>query len=79
MLGDQKDLPANGGPCVSTPLNASVLKAFSILRLVSPQQPEITTAIVAEALDTNTATAHRFLMTLVAAGALSSSSAGSET
>ena len=72
MLGDQKDLPANGGPCVSTPLNASVLKAFSILRLVSPQQPEITTAIVAEALDTNTATAHRFLMTLVAAGALSS-------
>ena len=55
---------------MSTPTNASVLKAFSILRLISPQQPEITTAMVASELHTNTATAHRFLTTLVAAGAL---------
>jgi IclR family pca regulon transcriptional regulator len=51
-------------------MNASVLKAFSILKLLSPQQPEITTAVVASELQTNTATAHRFLTTLVAAGAL---------
>lgn len=55
---------------MSTPTNASVLKAFSILRLISPEQPEITAAMVASELHTNPATAHRFLTTLVAAGAL---------
>jgi DNA-binding IclR family transcriptional regulator len=55
---------------MSTPLNASVLKAFSILRLITPARPEISAATVAAELGENSATAHRFLMTLEEAGAL---------
>ncbi len=55
---------------MSTPLNGSVLKAFSILHLISPEQPEISASSVASALGINNATAHRFLLTLEEAGAL---------
>ncbi len=55
---------------MATPVNASIMKAFEILRLITPQQPEITSAMVACALQTNSATAHRLLTSLVAAGAL---------
>ncbi|NQY61549.1 IclR family transcriptional regulator [Cognatishimia sp.] len=55
---------------MSTPLNGSVLKAFSILGLFSKARPEITANTVASELGTNVATAHRFLLTLEAAGAL---------
>jgi DNA-binding IclR family transcriptional regulator len=58
------------GNCMSTPLNGSVLKAFSILRLFTPARPEISATTVAAELGENTATAHRFLMTLEEAGAL---------
>lgn len=55
---------------MSTPLNGSVLKAFSILGLFTPERPEISATSVASELGTNTATAHRFLLTLEEAGAL---------
>jgi len=61
---------------VATPLNSSVLKAFEILSLVQKSQPEISTAIVTRQLGVNTATAHRFLMTLEAAGALRATKRG---
>lgn len=57
---------------MSTPLNASVLKCFEILDLISRSRPEITAAVVAEEMDLNVATAHRFLLTLESAGALRS-------
>lgn len=57
---------------MSTPLNGSVLKAFSILRLITPERPEITAATVAAECGMNTATAHRFLLTLADCGALTS-------
>ena len=55
---------------MSTPLNGSVLKAFSILRLITPERPEISASTVASEFGMNTATAHRFLMTLEESGAL---------
>lgn len=53
-----------------TPLNGSVIKAFEVLSLFSSTQPEISSAIVSERLGLNNSTAHRFLMTLEAVGAL---------
>lgn len=53
-----------------TPLNGSVIKAFEVLSLVSNTQPEISSAVVSERLGINNSTAHRFLMTLEAVGAL---------
>lgn len=55
---------------MSTPLNGSILKAFSILRLISHERPEISASIVAAELGINNATAHRFLLTLEETGAL---------
>ena len=55
---------------MSTPLNGSVLKAFTILGLFNSDRSEISAAIVASELDTNIATAHRFLLSLEEAGAL---------
>jgi DNA-binding IclR family transcriptional regulator len=62
---------------MSTPLNGSVLKAFSILRLITPERPEISAATVAAECGMNTATAHRFLLTLADCGALVSHRRGS--
>lgn len=64
---------------MSTPLNASVLKSFEILGLFSEDGPEISAATVVERLGMNTATAHRFLMTLERAGAISATSRGHYT
>ncbi|MEM7061428.1 MAG: IclR family transcriptional regulator [Pseudomonadota bacterium] len=55
---------------MSTPLNASLLKGFEILGLFSEEEPEISTATVVERMGMNTATAHRFLMSLEESGAL---------
>lgn len=57
---------------MSTPLNGSVLKGFAILGLFSQDRTEITAATVTSELSMNTATAHRFLTTLVEAGVLTS-------
>lgn len=51
-------------------LNNSVARAFAILDLFSERRPELTARDVAEALDLNAVTAHRFLRSLAAAGAL---------
>lgn len=59
-----------------TPLNNSVLKAFEILSLLDRTRPEISSAMVAEALGLNNATAHRFLLTLESTGALRSTKRG---
>jgi len=55
---------------MATPLNGSLVRGFEILNLISRERPEITTAIVVSELGLNTATAHRFLMTLESVGAL---------
>ena len=57
---------------MATPLNGSLLKGFAILKLITPERQEISAATVASELGMNTATAHRFLHTLEAAGALTS-------
>lgn len=62
---------------MATPLNSSVLKAFDILGLITPERREISAATVASELGMNAATAHRFLLTLEAAGVLSSQRRGS--
>lgn len=62
---------------MATPLNSSVLKAFDILDLITPERREISAATVASELGMNTATAHRFLLTLEAAGVLASMRRGS--
>ena len=61
---------------MATPLNNSVLKAFEILSLINVAHPEISSAILVERLGLNNATAHRFLMTLEAAGALRATKRG---
>lgn len=61
---------------MSTPLNGSLLKGFAILGLFSKERTEITTAIVTSELAINTATAHRFLTTLIEAGALTNHKRG---
>lgn len=55
---------------MSTPLNGSVLKAFSILRLFSHERPEISAVTVSTELGMTHATAHRLLLTLEEAGAV---------
>lgn len=64
---------------MGTPLNASILKGFQILDMISVQRPEITAAAVAEELGLNIATAHRFLLTLERVGALQSFRRGQYT
>ncbi len=61
---------------MATPLNASILKSFEILGLFSQQRSEITTATVVDNTSMNNATAHRFLLSLLAAGALHSTRRG---
>ncbi|WP_425964411.1 helix-turn-helix domain-containing protein [Rhizobium nepotum] len=55
---------------MATNVNFSLIKGLAILDLITEGRPEITTAIVVNELGMNTATAHRFLMTLEEAGAL---------
>ncbi|MCZ4256623.1 IclR family transcriptional regulator [Sulfitobacter sp. PR48] len=55
---------------MATPLNGSLIKAFEILDLLSEQQPQVTSAEVASALEMSHSTAHRFLNTLEEVGAL---------
>lgn len=73
LAGPQK------GSHMTTPLNGSILKGFAVLRLFSPERPEISAAIVASELGMTTATAHRFLLTLEEAGALYSFQRGKFT
>ena len=61
---------------MSTPLNASLLKGFEILSLFSEAEVEITAATVVDRLGMNAATAHRLLMTLERAGAVSATRRG---
>ncbi|WP_425964126.1 helix-turn-helix domain-containing protein [Rhizobium nepotum] len=49
---------------MATNVNFSLIKGLAILDLITEGRPEITTAIVVNELGMNTATAHRFLMTL---------------
>jgi DNA-binding IclR family transcriptional regulator/enamine deaminase RidA (YjgF/YER057c/UK114 family) len=55
---------------MGTPLNNSVIKAFDILRVFPPHATGISASQVARKLGMTTATAHRFLLTLVDVGAL---------
>lgn len=55
---------------MGTPLNNSVIKAFDILRLFTPHTNALSAAQVARRLGMTTATAHRFLLTLVNVGAV---------
>jgi len=57
---------------MATPLNSSVLKAFEILGLITADRSEISAATVASELGMNPGTAHRFLLSLEEAGALTS-------
>lgn len=57
-------------------LNNSVARAFAILDLFSEHRPELTAADVARALGLNTVTAHRFLRSLAAVGAIVAVSRG---
>lgn len=61
---------------MTSQLNGSVLKAFKILDLFAAGKSELTASETAEALGINMITAHRFLHTLVHAGALRTSSRG---
>ena len=55
---------------MSTPLNGSLIKALEILDLFSDVTTEISAKDVAQRLDMNVATAHRFLLTLEHTGCL---------
>ena len=55
---------------MSTPINLSVMKAFDALDLLSEERRELTAEVVARELRLSYATAHRFLVTLAAAGVL---------
>ncbi|NQV99546.1 MAG: IclR family transcriptional regulator [Rhodospirillales bacterium] len=61
---------------MSTPLNASLLRGFSILSLFSDQRNEISVAVVCSELNLNAATAHRFLTTLEEVGVIFSHARG---
>lgn len=61
---------------MTSQLNGSVLKAFKILDLFAAGQSELTAKETADALGINMITAHRFLHTLVQAGALRVTSRG---
>lgn len=55
---------------MSTPLNGSILKAFSILRMFTHERTEISAMTVSSELGLTHATAHRILLTLEEAGAV---------
>lgn len=55
---------------MATPINLSVIKAFDALDLLGDERPELTAETVARELRLSYATAHRFLVTLTAAGVL---------
>lgn len=61
---------------MTSQLNGSVLKAFKILDLFAAGKNELTARETADALGINMITAHRFLHTLVHAGALRATSRG---
>lgn len=61
---------------MTSQLNGSVLKAFRILELFAAGKTDLTASDVADALGINMITAHRFLHTLVHAGALRVASRG---
>lgn len=61
---------------MSTPLNTSLIKGFEILNLFSEQRLEISTGTVVEGTGMNASTAHRFLLSLEASGALRSTRRG---
>jgi len=61
---------------MTSQLNGSVLKAFKILDLFAAGTSELTAKETADALGINMITAHRFLHTLVHAGALRTTSRG---
>jgi DNA-binding IclR family transcriptional regulator len=55
---------------VASQLNNSVIRGFAILDLFTPDRPQLSSGEVASALGMNNVTAHRFLKSLEAAGAL---------
>lgn len=55
---------------MATPLNNSVVKAFAILDLFDDRREEVTAGEVAQLLDLNAITSHRFLKTLTGLGVL---------
>ena len=55
---------------MTTPINNSVVKAFDILRVFTDVDTELSTNEIAKRAGINTATAHRFLITLEQVGAL---------
>ena len=61
---------------MSTPLNASIQKAFRILELITPERPELTASDVAATLGMKLATAHRYLLTLRDIGVLTTTRRG---
>ena len=63
------------GP-LRTPKNASVAKAFQILNVLSQGSREMTATDVAQSLNTNLPTVHRFLVTLEEIGAVSRTAQG---
>ncbi|WP_449415638.1 IclR family transcriptional regulator [Ochrobactrum teleogrylli] len=65
-----------GEKCVMSQANGSVIKAFQILDLFDDQLLQIGSSDVVSRLGLNTITAHRFLKTLEAAGALVAVSRG---
>lgn len=58
-------------------INGSVLKAFQILSLFEDGRREVNASVLADRLDMNAITAHRFLRTLEATGALVAVAKGS--
>ncbi|MEM9604335.1 MAG: IclR family transcriptional regulator [Pseudomonadota bacterium] len=59
-----------------TPLNSSLVKGFEILSLYTRSRPELCAADLVAQLGLNKATAHRFLVTLEAVGAVRSTKRG---
>jgi IclR family pca regulon transcriptional regulator len=61
---------------VATPKNNSVIRAFRILAAFDDRSPEMSAAEVAGKIGLNTATTHRFLLTLADVGAVARTAAG---
>jgi DNA-binding IclR family transcriptional regulator len=61
---------------VATPKNNSVIRAFRILVAFDDRTPEMSAAEVAAKIGLNTATTHRFLLTLADVGAVARTAAG---
>jgi len=59
---------------MATPINNSVVKAFDILRVFTDTETELNAREIAQRAGINTATAHRFLVTLENVGALTRAS-----